>query len=72
MLEAERAVHADRPGVLRVADHRQHLARARGLAAGDQLGQQQPAEPLAWPARRQVDRIFQAEAVGRPGPEWLA
>ena len=56
--EAERAVHADRAGVGRVADHGEHLARAGGLAARQQLGQEQPAEAAAGRRRRR----------GRPSP----
>ena len=43
-------VQGDRAGVVRVADHGQHLARAARLAARHQLGQQQPADAAAaWP-----------------------
>ena len=58
VLEAERAVHADRAGVGRVADHGQHLARAGGLASRDQLGEQKAAEAAARRSRRR----------GRPSP----
>ena len=50
--EAERPVHADRAAVGRVADHGQHLARAGGLAAREQLGEQQAAEAAAGACRR--------------------
>ena len=67
--EAERPVHADRAAVLRIADHGQHLARAGGLAAGEQLGEQEAAVAAAGLVGGQVDRVFQAEAIRRPGPE---
>ena len=57
------------PALARVADHRQHLARAGGLAAGQQLGQQQAAEAAAGRVGGEVDRVFEAEAIGRAGPE---
>ena len=63
--EAERAMHADRAGVGRVADHRQHLARAGRLAARDQFDQEQPAEAAALRARGEIDRILDAEAIRR-------
>ena len=56
-------------GVGRIADHRQHLPCAGGLAAGEELGQEQPPEPPAGALRCQVDRVLEAEAIGRPRSE---
>ena len=63
--EAERAVHADRAGVGRIADHGEHLARAGGLAARQQLGQQQPADSRGRPRRRR-GRSSPRGRSGRP------
>ena len=70
-LEAERTVHRDRGRVGRIADHREHLPAAGGLAAGDELGQQQAAYALARRFRGEIDRVLQAEAIRRAWPEMI-
>ena len=71
--EAQRAVHADRAGVGRVADHRDQLADAARLGLARPV-RRAAALPRPLPARIgvQVDRVLGREAVGRPRLEPLA
>src|SRR5712691_9905904 len=69
MAEAERLVQPDRRDRLAAADHRNHLAVAELGRAGEQRLQQRPADAAPDFARIHIDRIFEREAITRPGPE---
>ncbi len=64
--EAGGGMHADRRGVGRVADHRDHLPVPAVGARGDERVEQASPDPLADRVLRQVDRILGGEAIGRP------
>ena len=64
VIEAAAAVHADRSGILRVSDHRQHLPQSERRAAFDQRIQQALADAASHGVRRDVDRVFDRVSIG--------
>ena len=63
--EAQAAVQADRAGIGGIADHRDHLAVAAGLAVRDQPPQQQSADPAPMHGGRQIHRVLDGKSIGR-------
>ena len=66
--EAGGAVQFDRWRLRRVADDCDHLAKPALLRLGDEPVEQRPADAAAMQRRRHVDRILDAEAIGRTRP----
>ena len=68
--EAERAVHADRRRRSRESPITASIWRAPAASQrAQQFGEQQPADALAGRVGGEVDRVLEAEAIGRPRPE---
>ena len=68
--ESERGMEPDRAGVLRIADDREHLAKAARLRFRDEAGEQRPADAEPLGGRIDVDRVLDGEAIGPPRPGW--
>jgi hypothetical protein len=58
-------MHANRAGILGVADHRDHLAHASGGGVIDQARNQRLADPLPANVLANVDAVLGAEPIGR-------
>ena len=51
-----------------IANHRHHLPKPRPRALRNHFFHECQANPTPPSARRDIDRIFHREAIGRPGP----
>src|SRR5581483_2515879 len=64
-VEAGLFMQRDRGDMRAVADHRDHLPPGAELTSRDQCGQQRTTDPAACLCMIDIDRILQAETVGR-------